>query len=310
MASPHPAASPRKGLLTGILAGVGAGMLFGTDFLPAQILTDFSSLEFYVGRAFFFGLASLFFCRPALKAFLAFTPREKLHVACLNAAGFWLYSLILFWSLQHGNPVLTTIVVGTMPATIALASKSLSELGGVFVLGLVLILAGLGVLHGASFPGLSGQGLAAWLLPFCSLALWTWYAVKNAAFVRKHPGLSKTDMVSIMGMLTFVILMALGAALVDIPRILHHAQFLPYLFWCAVLGVGSSWLGFWFWNICSLRCPPSISGPLLVTETMFGLLYTFLWQKRLPENAETAAILLFAAGALMVIYAESREEKR
>lgn len=295
-------------LALGILCGIGAGMLFGTDFLPAQILKDFSSLEFYAGRAFFFGLASLFFCRPAFKAFMAFTAREKAYVACLNAAGFWLYSLILFWSLQNGNPVIATMIVGMMPATIALFSKKPAELGALFLIGLLLILAGLGVLHMDSL-GEMKQTWLAWVMPFGSLALWTWYGVKNAAFVQRHPQLSKTDMVSIMGVMTFVVIGSLSLALVDLPRILHHEQFGAYILWSAVLGVGSSWLGFWLWNICSRHCPPSIAGPLLVSETMFGLLYTFLWQQRLPKTTETAAIALFATGALLVVYAESRETR-
>lgn len=301
-----PPDKPDRRLAVGILAGIGAGMLFGTDFVPGQILKDISSLEFYVGRAFFFGLFSLIFCRRAVPAFLAFSARDKLYALALNAAGFWLYSFMLFWSIQHGSPVVTTIVVGTMPATIALASKNLRQLGWLFVLGLAIIFAGLCVLHAGSFSHLMDHGLAAWLLPFGSLGLWTWYAVANSAFVARHPELSKTDMVSIMGLMTFAILMAMGAVMVDIPRVLHHPQFGAYVFWTAVLGIGSSWAGFWFWNICSKNCPPTVSGPLLVSETMFGLIYTFIYQQRMPSPAEASAILMFALGALLVIYAESR----
>jgi drug/metabolite transporter (DMT)-like permease len=296
----------RSATVTGMLAGIGAGMMFGTDFLPAQILKDFSSLEFYFGRAFFFGAFSLFFCRRAVAAFVQFPLRDKVYVAALNAAGFWLYSLMLFWSIQHGSAIVSTIVVGTMPATIALASKRIKDLGWLFGAGLCVILAGLGVLHATSFAHLMEHGFAAWILPFLCLGLWTWYAVGNASFVKKHPQLTKTDMVSIMGVMTFVILMALGAAMIDIPRILHHEQFGAYVLWTAILGIGSSWAGFWLWNICSLRCPPTISGPLLVSETMFGLIYTFLYQQRLPTVSEGAAIFLFASGAMLVIYAESR----
>ncbi|MEZ0224585.1 MAG: DMT family transporter [Alphaproteobacteria bacterium] len=295
-----------RNLFIGILAGIGAGMLFGTDFVPGQILKDISSLEFYFGRAFFFGLFSLLFCRRAIAAFIGFSARDKLHALALNAAGFWLYSLMLFWSIQNGSAIVTTIVVGTMPATIALASKNIRELGLLFILGLAIIFAGLCTLHAVSFSHLMDQGAAAWLLPFLCLGLWTWYAIANSTFIARHPQLSKTDMVSIMGLMTFVILMVLGIAAIDIPHILHHPQFNAYILWTAVLGIGSSWAGFWLWNICSLRCPPTISGPLLVSETMFGLIYTFLYQQRLPTVSEAFAIFLFAIGALLVIYTESR----
>jgi drug/metabolite transporter (DMT)-like permease len=113
-------------------------------------------------------------------------------------------------------------------------------------------------------------------------------------------------MVSIMGMMTFLVLMVLGATAIDIPRILHHDQLGAYILWTSISGIGSSWAGFWLWNICSRRCPPAISGPLLVSETMFGLLYTFLYQQRVPTLSESSAIALFALGALCVIYAEMR----
>src|SRR5262245_26981551 len=218
-------------LATGILAGIGAGMAFGTDYLPAQILKDFSALEFYVGRAFFFGLASALFCRRALAAFMTFTVREKLHVACLNAAGFWLFSLLLFWSIQRGSAVVTTLVVGCLPATIALASTKLGTLGSAFMLGIALILAGLLVLHSSALFGVMDHSLAGWLLAFCCLVLWTWYAVSNTEFLRRHPGLSKTDMVSIMGVMSFAIMLAAGAALIDFSRIAHHEQLASYLLW-------------------------------------------------------------------------------
>ncbi len=293
-------------LSIGVLAGISSGMLFGSDFLPAQILSSFTSLEFYFIRAFFFGAAGFLFIRPAFRAFRAFTMRDKLLAVALNAAGFWLYSLLLFWSIKHGNAVVSTIVVGAMPATIALASKKISDLGAPFIAGIALILAGLLTLNIASFSVISGAGFVVWILPFVCLLLWTWYAVANAGFVKRHPELSKTDMVSIMGVLSFVIMISVGACTLDIPHLVHHEQFATYALWGFISGVGSSWLGFWLWNICSKHCPPSVSGPLLVSETMFGLLYTFIYQHRLPEPNEAAAILLFGIGAVLVIRAETR----
>lgn len=300
----------RAQLAVGIVAGIGAGMMFGADFLAGQVLKDFTALEFYVGRAFAFGCASFFFLRPALRAFLSFSVRDRLLCVALNAAGFWLYSLLQFWSVKHGNAVVTTIVIGTMPATIALFSKKLSDLGGLFLLGLGVILAGLVVLNAADIGGLFNDSFKVFILPFICLALWTWYAVANARFLQRQKQLSRTDMVSIMGIMSMAIMCAAGALLVDIPRILHHPQLGTYALWAVILGVGSSWIGFWLWNLCARYCPPSVSGPLLVSETMFGLLYTFLWQQRLPKMTEGVAILLFAIGALMVVYAELRADEK
>jgi drug/metabolite transporter (DMT)-like permease len=292
----------------GILCGIGAGMLWGLDFLPAQILKDYSPIEFAFGRYFFLGAASLFFAKSAIKTFLRFSPRDRLQALLLSASGFWLYYMILFWSIKYGSPVITTLVVGAMPATIALASKDIRSLGKQFIGGLLLILGGLVTLNLSSLGDIRAHGFLAWALPFGGLALWTWYGVNNSIFVKRHPDMSKTDLVSIMGLITCAVITLAGALTVDILQLFHHEHSGLYVLLAAVLGIGSSWLGFWLWNICALHCPSSISGPLLVTETMFGLLYTFIYQGRMPVPAEAASIALFCAGALMVIHAETKLE--
>ena len=297
-----------RNITLGILAGIGACMVWGTDFLAPQVLKNFSALEFSFGRSFFLGLTSLLFCRHAFAAFKKFTLKEKFHVFCLSAAGFWLYSWILFWSISYGNAIVTTLVIGTLPVTIALCSKKLSSLGKMFVFGIGLILAGLLTLHGASLKDALNSRLLTWLLPCTGLALWTWYGISNAAFVKKHKNLSKTDMVSMVGLITAATMITVGVFMVDIPKILHHEQFGMYVMWCAFMGIGNTWIGLWLWNMCALYCPRAVSGSLLVMETVFALLYTFIYQHRLPLPAEILAVLLFLAGAAVSVRTEMTKE--
>ena len=177
-------------------------------------------------------------------------------------------------------------------------------IGPLFLLGLGLIIAGLCVLEAAPLMNGSGATPAIAFIPLLScLALWTWFGLRNTDFVQKHPE-AKVSLTNLMGISSFVILIALCAFAVDIPAFIHHAHFGAFLFWSAVIGFGSSWLANWFWNICSGLVPATISGPLVVAETTFGLIYTFIFQQRLPMASEIAAILLFGLGVAIALHAE------
>jgi drug/metabolite transporter (DMT)-like permease len=77
-----------------------------------------------------------------------------------------------------------------------------------------------------------------------------------------------------------------------------------YLWIAAGLGIGSSWFANWLWNYCSARVPHSISGTLLVFETVFGLLYSFLFEKRWPLVHETVAIVFCLMGVIWSVVAQ------
>jgi drug/metabolite transporter (DMT)-like permease len=57
-------------------------------------------------------------------------------------------------------------------------------------------------------------------------------------------------------------------------------------------------IGNGLWNAASRLLPLSLSGQLIVFETLFALLYGFLHEGRWPKGLETAAILLMLACVL------------
>lgn len=300
-------AGSRRRMTIGILAGIATGMLWGIVFVVPQILPDFTPLELSLGRYFFFGLASCFTLKRTLADFKSFSLRDKWQVFWLSASGFWLYTILLFWAVAAAGGVLSTLVIGLLPITIPLAAKRSLKLDKFFALGLSLILLGLVVLEIAPLLSLDAPAPSAkGLFPlFSCLALWTWFGIKNTDFVQKHPA-AKVSLTNLMGLSSFIILAVIGAVLVDMPALLHHPHFGAFVIWSAVIGFGSSWGANILWNICSNNCPATISGPLVVAETSFGLLYTFLFQSRIPTGAEAFAILLFALGVCFAIRAELR----
>lgn len=298
----------QKNLTLGILAGIVTGMLWGIVFVVPQVLPDFTPLELSLGRYLFFGIASSFTLKRTWSDFKGFNTRDKWQVFWLSASGFWLYTILLFWAVNEAGGVLSTLVIGLLPITIPLAAKRTWKLDKFFALGLSLIFTGLLVLEVGPMithktPALTLRGV----IPLVScLAMWTWFGIKNTDFVQKHPE-AKVSLTNLMGLSSFIILVVIGVFLVDLPQLLHHPQFGLFVMWSAIIGFGSSWAANVLWNICSKNCPATISGPLVVAETTFGLIYTFMFQTRLPTGFETAAIALFGFGVFLAIRTEIKD---
>ena len=67
------------------------------------------------------------------------------------------------------------------------------------------------------------------------------------------------------------------------------------------IGLFASWLGTLCWNEASQRLPTSLSGQLIVFETLSALAYAFAWKQRLPPPATVAGIALLVAGVMWAL---------
>ncbi len=298
----------KKSLTLGILAGASTGIFWGVPFLAPQVLVGYSSIDIAFGRFFFFGLMSLFFFRRGWSLFERFDFREKMKVLILSAIGFWFYSSVLFWSIQKTDGLISSLILGLLPVTIPLFSlgRKPGSLG--FYFGLFLILAGLSVL--VFYPlvnGESASGQREWpgvVGLFSCLAMWTAFAIHNSRFLQERPWISRRDFSSLMGILSLVCLVPVFFFSGFGAELGHRSDLGIFVMISAVLGLGSSWLANWLWNISSTRCPSGISGTLLVFETVFGLLYTFLYQKRPPHPFEGVAVSLSLSGVIFAVRAQ------
>ena len=71
---------------------------------------------------------------------------------------------------------------------------------------------------------------------------------------------------------------------------------LPYIGLMLALGLCASWLGTLLWNQASKRLPTSLSGQLIVFETLSALTYAFLWRGAMPPAQTLAGIALLCVG--------------
>ena len=72
---------------------------------------------------------------------------------------------------------------------------------------------------------------------------------------------------------------------------------------CVVTGLGSAWLATILWNVASQRLSASLCGQLIVSETVFALVYSFVLDGHWPGLAQLAAAVLFTFGILFSIRA-------
>ncbi|MEO8806352.1 MAG: EamA/RhaT family transporter, partial [Burkholderiaceae bacterium] len=67
------------------------------------------------------------------------------------------------------------------------------------------------------------------------------------------------------------------------------------------------WLGTLCWNEASQRLPPSLSGQLIVFETLAALSYAFVLRKSLPQIETLVGVALLIAGVVWAVRTQPAE---
>ena len=305
--SPRISISPT---LRGIFCGVGAGALWGVVFLTPEVAGAFTPLELTIGRYAAYGVIALVLIAPRwprLRPLL--TGRDWLTLARLALLGNSLYYILLASAVQLGGVAMTSLVIGFLPVIITLIGSR--EHGAVPLQKLAPSLA----LCGAGAVCIGWQAIAAPLdgggpeqiIGFCcaigALVSWTAFTVGNRRALKSRAAFSAQDWNLLTGTMTG----AQALVLISVALLLHtggHTAAQWSLF--AGVSIGSavlaSILGNALWNRMSQLLPLTLVGQMILFETMFALLYGFLWEQRLPTAVETTAFILVAASVVSCIH--------
>ena len=291
-------------MLTGLVAGLGAGALWGMVFVVPRMTTGLSAVDLTAGRFVSFGamaaLAMLFTWRshswPTVRQ-----AATALGMSLLGATG---YYLLLAQSIVYAGTEVPTLIIGTIPVWLMLLGKPHHLKWAHLLPGLVLTAVGLALmmfskLTQADNLPLTGQhfwsGVA---LAVAAMLSWTAYAMLNANWLRRHPDVSATEWANWLGVATglgaLVMWMLGGSPLSELAELDNK---LLILVACLATGVGSAWLGAILWNLASQKLSVSLCGQLIISETLFALLYSFAWDGVWPTLAQWLAALLFSAAA-------------
>jgi drug/metabolite transporter (DMT)-like permease len=296
-------------MLTGVLAGLGAGALWGLIFVMPRMLGDYSGVDLTAGRFVAYGVLAA--CVMALG--WRRRPRPTLRQAGaalgLSVLGFSAYFLLLVLAIQDAGTEVPTLIIGTIPLWVMLLGKPVALRWRGLLPGLVLTLAGLLLMMSVTQSGPAGQGghfYRGVALACAAMASWTLFALLNAAWLKRHPQVNATDWANWLG-----IAAGLGALLLwwvagsGLPALAAQPDLGLFAWLCLGTGFGSAWLATILWNLASQRLSASLCGQLIVSETVFALLYSFAWDGQWPSLVQSAACALFILGILASIKAHA-----
>ncbi|OUL99037.1 transporter [Variovorax sp. JS1663] len=282
-------------------------------FVAPRMVGHFGMVDITAARFIVFGVVSglALGWRPPERRWP--DARQALTVLGLSGLGFSGYYLLLAFAIVQAGTEVPSLIIGTIPVWMMLLGRPAGLRLGALLPGLVLTAAGIGLMVWSAWPqdALDGIGGAArphfgWGLALAVLAMasWTAFGLLNAAWLKRHPEVHAADWTNWLGIATglgaLVLWLVAGSDLATL-----RAQPDGGLFVLLALagGLGSSWLATVLWSVASQRLSASLCGQLIVSETLFALLYSFLWDGRWPHASELAAALLFVLGILASIKA-------
>ena len=310
-------ARAQRSLWVGLLAGLGAGALWGLVFVAPRMAPGFSGVDVASLRFMSFGLMSLLLMAWGLSRGAAWpTTRQVRSAVGLSVLGFTGYYTLLVLAIGWAGTAVPALIIGTIPLWVMVLGKPENLSWGQLWPGLLCTALGLGLMMwvdlahvplGDALSGRYGWGIA---LAMLSMVSWTAFALFNARWVRANPLVDSAQWTNWLGVATglgaLVLWLALGtpwAQLVQLPG------FGGSLAVCVFTGVGSAWLASLLWTMASRRLSASLCGQLIVSETLFALFYSFLWDGQWPQMLQWLAAVLFVLGIVASVRAHTAPEK-
>ncbi|CAO3423054.1 DMT family transporter [Azospirillum doebereinerae] len=295
----------------GIVCGIAAGALWGVVFLAPELVREFTPLQLSAGRYLAYGLFAAVLVAPRWRVLVATLGRsEWWALVWLSLLGNILYYVLLASAVQLGGMAMTSLVIGFLPVAVTLVGSRDRDAVPLRALIPSLVLSAAGILCiGWQTLGTAGAGSAAvqatgLLCAVGALASWTTYAVGNSRWLGRLDHVSAHEWSLLTGVVT-----GAQALLLAIPAFLmggadHGAP--EWLRFCAVaagVAILASIVGNAFWNRMSRLLPLTLTGQMILFETLFALLYGFLWEQRMPTGTEIAAIGFVIASVLSCVSA-------
>ena len=302
-------------MLTGILAGLTAGALWGLVFVVPRMTPGLTSVDLTAGRFLSFGAAAAVALLLTLRSRKLPNPQQALAALGMSVLGFTGYYLLLVLAIQDAGTELPALIIGTIPIWMMLLGKPAGLNWKSLVPGLVLTLAGLAMMVMANFNAQVQAGAATnaqaypnyWrgiALVVAAMVSWTVFGLMNSAWLKRHPQVNATDWTNWLGVATgagAIVVWSVAGSPATTLLALENKSWLAFI--CISTGIGSAWLATILWNIASQRLSASLCGQLIVSETIFALVYSYAWDQQWPGLLQISACVLFLLGILASIKA-------
>ena len=296
----------------GVVFGMAAGAAWGLVFLAPELVPQFSPLQLAAGRYLAYGLIAALLVLPRWRALAAqIGAAEWRALFWLSILGNILYYVLLATAVQQGGMAMTSLVIGFLPVAVTVIGSRgqgalpLRRLMGSLLLGI----AGIACVGWQSLATVSDAPLATRVLGFAcavgALLSWTGFAVANSRWLARLSHVSAHDWSLLTGVVTGAQALVLAVPAFWLTASAGHAS----ADWMRFLGVSAgvallcSVMGNAFWNQASRLLPLTLVGQMIVFETLFALLYGFLWEARWPTVLEAVAMVLITSAVLSCISA-------
>jgi drug/metabolite transporter (DMT)-like permease len=301
-------------MLVGVVAGLLAGAMWGLSFIGPLAVVPYTGFDLTVVRFAVYAAASLALLAPSgFRALRGLDRRTVLELLLLGFTGYSGYYACAAVAVPLAGAPLVVLIIGALPVVLALAGHAsghrnppLRRLAG----PLAMVALGLAIINGAAFRAAEGGRAALALgvaLAVLGLALWTVYGLRNARALAARPGLGDADWAALTGLGAFLSLLpmlpvAWAMGLSALPQALADpAATWRLLGWGLATGIGASLVATWLWAMASRRLPVSLAAQLIVSETVFGVVYGLAWEGRAPTLAELAGSVLLIGGVIAAI---------
>jgi len=295
----------------GIGCGAAAGALWGGVFLGPELAHDFKPYQLAIMRYLVYGAVAALLIAPRWRAIIATLGRsEWWTLIWISFVGNIVYFTLLGAGVQMGGVAMTSLVIGFLPVTVTLiGSRDHGALPIKKLLpALVLGIAAIACIAWDTPPTIALEDQTTRLLGvLCALGAlgcWTAFAVANARALARLEHISGHDWNLLGGVTTGTLALILAApAFLILPDAHTNEAWLRFAAVGAAMAVGASIVGNMFWNWASRLLPLTLIGQMILFETLFALLYGFLWESRWPTTLETSAMILMVASVMSCVNA-------
>ena len=297
----------------GVLCALLAGAMWGMVFIAPRALPAFSPWELTLGRYLAYGAIAAIAAAPILPRIARkITRADCLALVMQSCSGNLVYFVLVAFGVQLAGVAPTSLIVGILPITVTMLGRR--DHGAVplsrLIWPLLVVAAGIACINVDLFGHESAtaatnvrpvwQRIAGIACAVGALCSWTWYAVDNARYLQRNPHFSSNEWSALYGISSGILSAALTLmALLSVGTSWMNTGGRDWsTFWAvnAAVALGASLIGNNLWNIASRRLPLTLSGQMIVFETLFALAYGFVYDGRWPRLLEMAAIALLIAG--------------
>ena len=299
-------------MLIGILAGLATGAFWGLTFVAPRAVQPYSEIDLAILRYLAFGMTSL--------ALMLVSPRfrpgrmdlKTIAMAIwLGLSGYVIYYFCVAFSITLAGPAIAPLVIGALPLLLTVYGnwQDRNVAWSRIVMPMLLIASGLIVVNASTLanapsPQAQQNIVLGFLVALGGMLVWFLYAITNARVMRSAnaPSLlgwtSLQGLGAMVGILPFVVLApVLGWS--RIPELGFGGEAgTRLILWALLTGILASWVAQYFWSLASSRLPLALSAQMIVSETIFALIYGFAYEGRWPYLTEWLGGSLLIAGVI------------